>query len=113
MRLFLAWIKKILDIQSPSGLPRGYKYEYDMLKDKRRRPMNNKEIFERLKAAADTEVEQWNKTRLSDIEKYQLSVYYLGGICRAALFVLPTDLYLKFASYLDDKYGYEIKGDRK
>lgn len=84
--------------------------------------MNNKEIFERLKAAADTEVEQWNKTRLSDIEKYQLSVYYLGGICRAALFTLPTDLYLKFSSYLDDKYGiknnnrtfddYDLGGDR-
>lgn len=36
MQLFLAWIKKILGIQSPSGLIRGYKYEYDMLKDKRR-----------------------------------------------------------------------------
>ena len=31
-RLFLAFIKKLLKIQSPSGLTRGYKYEYDLLK---------------------------------------------------------------------------------
>lgn len=37
MRLFLAYIKKLLGIQSPSGILIGYKYEYDMLKAKRRK----------------------------------------------------------------------------
>lgn len=34
MRLFIAWIKKKLGIQSPSIW--GYKYEYDYLRDKGR-----------------------------------------------------------------------------
>lgn len=67
--------------------------------------MNSKEIYNRLKQAADTDAKQWNNTELSDIEKYQLSVYYLGGIRRAALFLLPTELYLQFSSYLNDNYG--------
>ena len=37
MRLFLAYIKKILGIRSPSGILNGYKYEYDMLKAERRK----------------------------------------------------------------------------
>lgn len=34
MRLFIAWIKKKLGIQSPSTLIFGYQYEYDYLKAK-------------------------------------------------------------------------------
>lgn len=67
--------------------------------------MNNEEIYNRLKQAADTEYQQWNKTRLSEAEKYNLAVYYLGGIRRAALFILPTDLYFKFSEYLNKEYG--------
>lgn len=67
--------------------------------------MTSIEIYERLKKAVDTEVLQWNKTELSDLEKYERSVYYIGGIRRSALFLLPTDLYLKFSQYLTDTYG--------
>ena len=38
MRLFLAWIKKyILGVKSPSGIPNGFEYEYDMIKAEKRR----------------------------------------------------------------------------
>ena len=37
MRLFLAYIKKLLGIQSPGGILKGYRYEYDMLKAERRK----------------------------------------------------------------------------
>jgi hypothetical protein len=32
MKLLIAWIKKKLEIQSPSTIILGYKYEYDYLK---------------------------------------------------------------------------------
>lgn len=35
MRLFIAWIKKMLGIHSPSLMPIGYKYEYDYLKSRK------------------------------------------------------------------------------
>lgn len=36
MRLFIAWIKKKLGIQSPSAYINGYRYEYDYLKSQYR-----------------------------------------------------------------------------
>ena len=36
MRMILAWIKKyILGVRSPSGMSRGFDFEYDMLKAKK------------------------------------------------------------------------------
>ena len=32
MRLFLAYIKKLLGIKSPSAMIIGYEYEYDLIK---------------------------------------------------------------------------------
>lgn len=34
--MFLAFIKKLLKIQSPSGLPHGYLYEFDYLRAKKK-----------------------------------------------------------------------------
>jgi len=35
--LFIAWLKKIMGIQSPSACVTGYQYEYDYLKNNKNR----------------------------------------------------------------------------
>jgi hypothetical protein len=39
--IFIAFVKKLLGIQSPSGLIEGYKYEYDMLRASRKKRRAN------------------------------------------------------------------------
>lgn len=59
--------------------------------------MTNKEIYERLLNAARTDRENWHKcNRLTEFE--QESEYYAiyEGICRAAMYLLPTEMYFKW-----------------
>lgn len=66
--------------------------------------MSIKEITERLWKAIETDVTQWEKTRLSRLEQYLHYQPVIEGVLRAALFILPTDEYLKFSHEVQKKY---------
>lgn len=70
--LFIAWIKKLLGIRSPSGIARGFEYEYDLMlaecKDNRERfngecPYNGKpcKSFKCYKCGAERRERKWLK----------------------------------------------------
>ena len=66
--------------------------------------------LERLKKAVDQTVNDWNKTRLNDIEKWSTEELIIWGIVKAALYVLNFDDYDKLKQYIYDKYGYNVGG---
>ena len=59
--------------------------------------MTNKQIYEELLAAADSEIKQWLKAdKITPIEQALNYMPVVSGIARAALFLLPTDMYEKW-----------------
>ncbi len=66
--------------------------------------------FGRLQACIRKEVRNWNKTTLTDLEKYQVEMYIVWGIIEAALYVLPLDDYQALKDWVLDEYGYNVGG---
>lgn len=66
--------------------------------------------LEKAKKCVDSEVKGWNKTTLSDLEKYALEKYIVWGILDLALYLLTNEDYQKLKQYIYDAYGYNVGG---
>lgn len=75
--------------------------------------MTTDEIKKRLRQAIDTDVNNWRKTHLSELEQYLHYNPVIEGVLRAALFILPTDDYLNFSEEIRRVYGTTIEGRRE
>lgn len=62
--------------------------------------------LDRLKACIDQTVRGWNRTKLTEIEKYSTEQMIIWGIFDAALFVLDTNDYEKLKEYTKENYGF-------
>lgn len=51
-------------------------------------------------------VTDWNKTTLSDIEKWGLEAQLLHGVFHLAMYILETDEYFKLKIWCEDEYGF-------
>ena len=79
---------------------------------KERKSMAKKEsqTLEKCKKCVDNEVRQWNRTTLSDLEKYAMERYIIWGIVQLALYMLNFDEYNAFKEYIWTEYGFNVGG---
>lgn len=66
--------------------------------------------LEKAKRCVDSIVADWNKTSLSDLEKWSIEEFMIWGIGHMALYFLNFNDYHKFKQYVYDKYGYNLGG---
>ena len=66
--------------------------------------------FDRAKKCIDKCVTDWDKTTLSDIEKWSMEQYIIWGMVDMALYFLNFNDYNKLKQYIYDKYGYNLGG---
>lgn len=66
--------------------------------------------FERLKDCVSNTVNSWNRTTLTDIEKYSVEMYIVWGIVDAALYILPLNEYQALKDFILSEYGYNVGG---
>ena len=76
------------------------------------RRVNDKksEKLEQAKKCIDSMVKDWNKTTLSDLEKYAYEEWLIWGAVKMALYFLNFDDYNKLKKYIYEKYGYDAGG---
>ena len=72
--------------------------------------MADSEKLQNAKACVDQIVNSWNRTYLTDIEKYFTEERILWGVFDLALFLLSAPDYQKLKDYTWQKYGYDIGG---
>lgn len=68
------------------------------------------QLFERAKACVDGTVKSWNRTTLTDIEKYSIEYHQIHGMVKLALYILNIDEYNSFKQYIYDTYGFNVGG---
>ena len=68
--------------------------------------------LERAKKCVDQTVKDWNKTTLSDIEKWSLEEHIIWGIVHMALFFLDFNDYEALKEYIWTEYGYDVTSSR-
>lgn len=68
------------------------------------------ERFNKAKSCIDKIVADWNKTDLSDLEKYSREMYIIWGAVDMALYMLSLDEYNALKEYIYQRYGYNIGG---
>lgn len=68
------------------------------------------EKLQRSKDCVDQIVNSWNRTYLTDIEKYFTEERILWGVFDLALFLLSPGDYQELKNYTWIKYGYNIGG---
>ena len=66
--------------------------------------------FTKAKQCVDSLVTNWNKTKLSDIEKWSIEELMIWGALHMALYMLNTDDYFKLKEYIWQTYGYNAGG---
>lgn len=66
--------------------------------------------YSRFQACIRNNVRNWNKTTLTDIEKYSIEMYIVWGIVDAALYILPLDDYQALKNWVLEEYGYNVGG---
>ena len=66
--------------------------------------------LDKAKSCVDQIVTDWNKTTLSDIEKWSTEELMIWGIVKMALYFLNFNDYNKLKQYIYDKYGYNVGG---
>lgn len=62
------------------------------------------------KRCVDNTVRDWNKTRLSDIEKWSIEQGIIWGIVKLALYMLDFNEYNALKEYIWTEYGYNVGG---
>ncbi len=62
------------------------------------------------KACVDQIVNTWNRTYLTDIEKWSTEELIIWGVFDLALFLLSQSDYQKLKDYVWQKYGYNVGG---
>ena len=70
--------------------------------------MTNAEISTALERAIDQYYSQLKYTRKGYREKSE--VYFIGGILKSGLFLLPTNEYYELKRYVYDNHGYDPGG---
>ena len=66
--------------------------------------------LDRAKECVDQTVESWNRTTLSDLEKWSTEELIIWGIVKMALRFLNFNDYNKLKQYIYDEYGYNVGG---
>lgn len=66
--------------------------------------------YSRFQACIRNNVRNWNKTTLTDIEKYSVEMYIVWGIVDAALYILSLDDYQALKDWVLQEYGYNVGG---
>lgn len=74
--------------------------------------MSDSKAYLRAKSCIDQCVESWNKTNLSDIEKWGLEAQLIHGMVKMALYFLNFDDYNKLKEYIWTEYGFNVGGTR-
>lgn len=69
------------------------------------------EALQKFKKCVDQCVHDWNRTTLSDIEKWSYEEWFIWGVAHTAIYFLSFDEYHKFINYIKDTYGYNIQSD--
>ncbi len=64
--------------------------------------------LDRAKTCMDQFVTDWNKTNLSDIEKWSIEEWLIQGAAHMALYFLDFNDYCKLKQYVYEEYGYDI-----
>ena len=62
------------------------------------------------KKCVDVTVADWNKTTLTDIEKWSTEELIIWGIVKLALYMLNFEDYCALKEYIWTEYGYNIGG---
>lgn len=62
------------------------------------------------KKCVDSTVTNWNRTSLSDIEKWSVEQGMIWGILRLALYLLNLEEYNTLKEYIWTEYGYNAGG---
>lgn len=73
-------------------------------------PKKRSANFNKLQDCIRNKVKNWNKTTLTDIEKYCTEMYIIWGIIDAALYILPLDDYQALKDWVLEEYGYNVGG---
>ena len=68
------------------------------------------EKLERAKSCIDQIVKDWNRTNLSDLEKWSMEEFIIWGAVHMALYMLSNDDYQELKEYIYQEYGYNIGG---
>ena len=66
--------------------------------------------YDKAKSAVDQTVKDWNKTTLSDIEKYAREWWIIQGMVKAFLRFLSFDEYNEIKEYIWQAYGFNVGG---
>lgn len=61
-------------------------------------------------ACVDKEVSGWNRTQLTDLEKWSYERLIIWGIVDLALYILTPKDYQALKQYIYDEYGYNVGG---
>lgn len=75
--------------------------------------MKEKKESQRLKdckKCVDSTVADWNKTNLTDIEKWSTEELIIWGITKLALYMLNFEEYCALKEYIWTEYGYNVGG---
>lgn len=62
------------------------------------------------KKCVDSTVKDWNKTNLSDLEKWSREEGIIWGIVKLALYMLNLDEYNALKEYIWTEYGFNVGG---
>lgn len=62
--------------------------------------------LEKIKKCIKDTVNNWDKTTLTDIEKWSVEKQLVSGIARCALYILPEKEYQKLRLWTIDNYGF-------
>ena len=66
--------------------------------------------YESAKSLIDQEVKDWNRTTLSDLEKWHREWWIIQGMVHMALAILSFDDYNRLKQYVYDEYGFNVGG---
>lgn len=66
--------------------------------------------YEKAKSAVDQTVKEWNRTNLSDFEKYYREWWIVQGMVKAFLRFLNFDEYNEIKEYIWQTYGFNVGG---
>ena len=68
------------------------------------------ERYIKAKSCIDKIVADWNKTDLSDLEKYSREMFIIWGAVDMALYMLNFEEYNELKEYIYQRYGYNVGG---
>lgn len=66
--------------------------------------------YEKFQSCIKQCVKNWNRTKLTDIEKWSIEQHMIWGIFQSALYILPLDDYQELKDWCLNEYGYNVGG---